>query len=223
MLNNITVTEEDIYYKNNVPRNGAKVAKLSTFNVFKPKTEQIRAKVKEIAKSSETEVSPESTPASEVKPEETTNELPFTSEEVLKAKNSTLGIIAYKELAGNVIPFESIQVVSRRLKTNPVVPGNINRERNVNGTVMILSSELNKSEKTLEQPKTFDFSSLSGLTDKTTKVEEYDNNTKLDEWLSKETGTTVESNGNDAILSEVNELQAKLNDNANSLATQKKY
>ena len=136
MLNNITVTEEDIYYKNNVPRNGAKVAKLSTFNVFKPKTEQIRTKFKEAKNKEEAEVKAK-TQAADVKPEETTNELPFTSEEVLKAKKDSLGIIAYKELAGEVLPFESIQAVSRRLKTNPVVPGNINRERNVNGTVMM--------------------------------------------------------------------------------------
>ena len=237
MLNNITVTEEDIYYKNDVPRNGAKVAKLSTFQVFKPKTDQIRAKLRENAvstapTSTETEVKHESTPVATETPKaaETTNELPLTSEEVLKAKSSSLGIIAYKELAGNIVPFESIQVVSRRLKTNPVVPGNTNRERNVNGTVMILETEINKTPETpVEQPQTFDFSSVSGLNNiSTDKVEEpaietntYDNNSKLDEWLSKETGTTSDTTGNDAILNEVNELQAKRNDNVNTLANQR--
>ena len=92
-------------------------------------------------------------------------------------KKDILGITAYKELVGEVIPIPSIQLVSRRLKTNPVVPGNINRERNVNGEEMMLQFETNdevsgapefeedsidisNSEVQQNNMNTFDFSSI---------------------------------------------------------------
>ena len=140
---------------------------------------------------------PETTPS--VNPESTatvTNELPLTSEEVLKSKQDILGISAYRELVGNIIPFESIQTTSRRLKTNPVVPGNINRERNVNGINMILASEENEvsteemvpedgmngsleettpEETNYDNNQTFDFGSLPGMDGLEPPTEEYNN------------------------------------------------
>ena len=138
-------------------------------------------------------------------------QLPFTSEEILKNKKDLLGIEAYKTLIGNIMAIKSIQETSRRLKTNPVVPGNINRERNINGIEMVV-------EPVKEEKSTFDFSSIPGVS-KTEEIQEekkYDN-TKLDEWLNKENGIS----SSDPVLNEVSDLQSVRDNTAASLANQK--
>ena len=154
-------------------------------------------------------------------PKEVVN-LPLTSEEVIRAKKDLLGIDAYTDIDANVVNLSSYQN-ARRLRVNEVVVGNANRERNINGTERVkenIDTKVSDNEN-----KTFDFSSLGNIGEtrdiQTEKDEtpEYDNNSKLDEWLNKETGTSSKSN--DKVLNEVNELQAKLNDNTSSLATQK--
>ena len=171
----------------------------------------------------EMEISNVETPASVTLKEEPKTEitlLPLTSEEVLRAKKDSLGIEAYKTLIGNVAAIKSIQETSRRLKTNPVVPGNINRARNVNGIDKVLEKTV-EPEITQEPvaPKAFDFSSLPGVEEKPEVPDDktYDNNTKLDEWLNKENGITT----SDPTLNEVNDLQMVRDNTANSLANQR--
>ena len=135
--------------------------------------------------------------------------LPLTSEEVIRNKKDLLGIEAYKDIECNVVNLVDYKD-ARRLRVNEVVVGNANRERNINGDERV--KEETKAAETTGN-STFDFSNLGGETPT------YDNNTKLDEWLNKE--TTPSASSNDKELNEANALQAKLNDVKSSLATQK--
>lgn len=151
---------------------------------------------------------------------EEVNELPLTSKEVLESKKDLFGITAYFDINATVTPIESIQSVSRRLKTNPVVPGNTNRERNVNG----VEHELPKEKTTIVEQtptNTFNFESLPGVGE-TNRVDDdkIGNNLKIDEWLNKETGASISTSG-DSVLNEVNDLKAVRDSTADSLATQK--
>ena len=252
MLNNITVTDQDIYYKKDISRNGAKLAKLSTFSNVKAKSSSLMAQVRTKTEPNiESEIKTEeknNTPVQnnvqatsekveEEKKEEVSQSLPLTSKETLEAKKDILGIDAYNDIEANILPISSIQMASKRLKTNPVVPGNVNRERNVNGISRVvetheepIENEVSSDEKSFDENKTFDFGNLPGVdnniesTDVENEVDSYtesksDNNVKLDEWLNKETG--VSRSNTDGVLNEVNELQARLNDNTSSLATQR--
>lgn len=203
----------------NVIKNANNIMK--TLETTPVAVEETAPKVAEVENTVEatpmTEVNvPESTPVAEMKAPEINDELPLTSEEVLKSKKDLLGIEAYKDF-DSVISIDSIQGTSRRLKTNPVVPGNINRERNVNGQERVVKQRI-------ETPS-FDFSSLPGV-NKEEKIEETKitstNDVKLDEWLNKETAPeSPQINSDDTVLTEVTKLQTTLNDNTSSLATQK--
>lgn len=180
-----------------------------------PKTEEVATPV-EMAKESEVNPEIKDEVPSEIKEE--SSELPLTSADVLRNKKDILGIEAYTDLTGNIVPFASIQAVSRRLKTNPVVPGNINRERNVNGMDRPVVSEVKEESVEKMETPTFDFSSLPGVDN---SKEEKISNDKLDEWLNKEIASDNTEKGDETVLNEVTKLQTTLNDNTSSLATQK--
>ena len=237
---NITATiNPSVNAKEVKPQLPIKMAKLRSIEMFsknsnklmEPTWEVKKEEVSNVAPAPETQV--ETPVATETKVEKKTKEpkqeatdvapLPLTSEEVIRSKKDLLGIEAYKDIESNVVDLASYQN-ARRLRVNEVVVGNANRERNINGGERI--KEKIKEEKPENKP--FDFSSLGGMDETVgnnleTKVEEnvpgYDNNTKLDEWLNKETAPSM--NSDDKVLNEVNELQANLNDNTSSLATQK--
>ena len=227
MLNNINTTDENIYYLGERQRNGARVVKLSNFTPFYSKT----SKLKEEYRSSHQEppkeenntpqpvenTSEEATPnnVTEAPTNETSNILPFTPQEVLLSKKDSLGIVAYQDTESNVVNLQDYQN-ARRLRVNEVVVGNANRTRNVLGTSRIsmeVDSEVDDTAEVDNSP--FDFGNAVNASE-----EKHGNDAKLDEWLNKETvGQPL--NTDDAMLNEVNELQNKRNDNANSLATQK--
>ncbi len=164
--------------------------------------------------------------ASEVRPKveekEESSQLPLTSEEVIRSKKDTLGIDAYNDIESNIVNLASYQN-ARRLRVNEVVVGNANRERNINGIERVKEEKIVSTNE--PNNRAFNFGNLENMSTIQPKETEFQNdpfeynNTKLDEWLNKETAPI--KNGNDKVLNEVNELQAKLNDNASSLATQK--
>ena len=233
MLNNINTTDENIYYLNDMPRNGARLVKLSNPNSFKAKTDKLKEDYRithakeeqheEKVPAPETTVTTSNNTVSQnpdinEKVSKNDNILPFTKEEVLLSKKDTLGIEIYQDIESNIINLQDYQN-SRRLRVNEVVVGNANRARNVLGSERI--KETTNNIEVHNEP--FDFSHVVNKNEVATpsnEVSEKYNNTKLDEWLNKETSTQP-LNNNDSMLNEVNELQNKLNDNANSLATQK--
>ena len=241
MQDNITVLDNSKLIDIKIAKNGTKLAKLSTFDNVKENIEASVAKVQSLTEKvasaeaeapmepveatpdTQAETAPENVPEAKTEPVE----LPLTSREVLEAKKDTFGIEAYKELVGNVLPFESIQSVSRRLKTNPVVPGDINRERNVNGTDFVIQTTDSDNKET----PTFDFSSLPGvgetaLSDAETPTEEVQekptSGDKIDEWLNKENNGSVSNETSDEVLNEASDLMAVRDSTVDSLAAQKK-
>ena len=164
---------------------------------------------------------PEIKPIEETHEEEENTALPLTSEEVIRSKKDVFGIKAYTDIESNVVNLESYQN-SRKLRVNSIVSLSANRVRNILG-------ETRPKEDKVEVNKTFDFGSLDSINNEvntsikteSTGLEEpkYDNVTKLDEWLNKETAPM--NNSNDDKLTDISELQAKLNDTRSSLATQK--
>ncbi|MBQ8891491.1 MAG: hypothetical protein IJ068_01335 [Bacilli bacterium] len=231
MLNNISTTDDSIYYLGDRPRNGARLVKLSNPGSFKAKTTKLQEEYRsshpveennvEVSSAQETPVASNSEVDQQVESKEADepndNILPFTSKEVLLSKKDSLGIEAYQDVESNIVNLQDYQN-ARRLRVNEVVVGNANRTRNVLGTV-----RANVESNTEVSQEPFDFSNVvaSNQTDAASEAEvKYDNDTKLDQWLNKENGTQS-INTNDAMLNEVNELQNKRNDNANSLATQK--
>lgn len=250
MQSNITVLDDSKFYDGDISRNGAKLAKLSTFNNVKSKSsvlmESVRvknevksdvpndipsAKTEEVANTdgnieqsqeqANVQVNNESN--NEVVSEKKNETLPLTPKEVLENKKDILGITAYLSIDADIEPILSIQNVSRRLKTNPVVPGNINRERNVNGIEHEKNIETEVNSGTVEtndlsvNNNTFDFGNLPGVSE-VKQDEKVSSNSKIDEWLNKENGNL--SSSDDALV-EVNELRAVRDSTADSLATQK--
>ena len=240
MLNNTSITDENVFKLNPKKSGATRTVKLSKFPPFKEKIERLKAeynnqnqpietpKEAEISKTNEIQNSqpvPEATENTVSKPIE--NVLPFTSEEVLLSKKDSIGLDVYKTIKSENIKIRDYQQDARRLRVNSVVVGNANRARNVLGQDEL---DMTNDESALENKKldNEEFSELS-LENKLESPDEdnvslanekYDSDAKLDEWLNKENSDNV-INTNDAMLNEVSELQTKRNDNANSLATQK--
>lgn len=249
MQKNITVLDDAKFYDKVIPRNGAKLAKLSTFKIVKDNTDRLMADARvtnkvepeEPAKEvNEPEVSLEPMnvnlseitppkPIEEQKIKEEVKVLPLTSEDVIRNKKDILGIEAYKDIESTTVNLVNYQN-ARRLRVNQVVIGNANRERNING-IERLKKQIPESQVTTNaavKNEAFEFNNLNSINKINSEISniqennsQYDNNTKLDEWLNKETSTSQTQTGIDKVLEEVNELQAKLNDNTSSLATQK--
>jgi len=227
MLDNITVLDDSKYYSQNIVKKSTKVVKLSTYDNVKNIVAELMAKARVSVPENKAEVdSNVAQTVATVAKEEVREELPFTPKEVLEAKKELFGITAYSDMVGIINPISSIQEVSRRLKTNPVVPGNINRERNVNGEIhKIVSNEINAHEDVEfqnhdEQPvtNTFDFQNInSELSSNFGDVTKPDDN-RIDEWLNKDR-TPVQTG--DLNLDAVNSLKAMRDTTADSLATQK--
>ena len=183
-----------------------------------------QTQVTSVENSTQPAASAVSEPPKEVKEEVTS--IPLTSEEVIRSKRDILGIEAYQDTESNIVNLANYQN-ARRLRVNEVVVGNANRERNING-IKRIKQEVEEPKVNVQESvnNSLNFSNLDSMNSeveselpKSYEEPKYDNATKLDEWLNKETAPI--KGGNDSALDEVNELQAKLSDNASSLATQK--
>ena len=229
MLNNTSTTDDYNFHLNGATVKGARrMAKLSSYQRFNINTNKLLEDYRkehplQERKEENVQEKPSAMSNTEANQnveaqEQDNNVLPFTSEEVLLSKKDTLGIEAYQDTESNIVNLQDYQN-ARRLRVNEVVVGNANRARNVLGTTR--TKEVQGNSEVSNEP--FDFSNVvtnqTGTNDVNAEAG-YDNNTKLDEWLNKENSNQT-LNTNDAMLNEVNELQNKRNDNANSLATQK--
>ncbi len=221
--------------KDNVSKQADKLME-STWNIDNKTSEvDIKTTTPEVSQSAPSQVEPpvemsQVVSQSEPKKEEIKESpivLPLTSEETIRNKKDLLGIEAYKDIESSIVNLASYQN-ARRLRVNEVVVGNANRERNINGIERIKQQkETPVTTESTVNNNAYDFSNLESINnesfEKNVENEEeskYDNVTKLDEWLNKETAP-LNNNSNDQVLDEVNKLQAELNDNASSLATQK--
>jgi len=244
MQANITVLNDSNFYNSAVTKDGSKVAKLSTFDSVQKKASALMSEVR--VQESKEEKTPEepavaaqeiATPTEETKEEvatpaeETTKttpeptvtsepkaptELPLTSEEVLRAKKDLLGITAYSDIEATISPIESIQSVSRRLKTNPVVPGNINRERNTNG-INHEKVEPEVSNKVTEEKATFDFGALPGVEEPSNEESFHtEQDDRLNEYLNR-SNSVENSDEIKSELDEIRKLKAELEEAKSSL------
>ena len=184
MQENVYTFYDDTRYDNltSLIRNGLpKPAKLSTFKTFKPKTDEIKAKLREVVNKEEmttaTVPSEKTTPVASV-PETTPKEenvINFPAKEVLEAK--TLNETFYNE------NMNAKDEGARRLKVAPIVKDALQYTTNTIGGVypkVEVSTEVSKTQENEvnveennvqnkevgmneETPSTFDFSALPGV------------------------------------------------------------
>lgn len=184
MQENVYTFYDDTRYDNltSLIRNGLpKPAKLSTFKTFKPKTDEIKAKLREVVNKEEmttaTVPSEKTTPVASV-PETTPKEenvINFPAKEVLEAK--TLNETFYNE------NMNAKDEGARRLKVAPIVKDALQYTTNTIGGVypkVEVSTEVSKTQENEvnveennvqnkevgmneEIPSTFDFSTLPGV------------------------------------------------------------
>ncbi len=187
MQENVYTFYDDTRYDNltSLIRNGLpKPAKLSTFKTFKPKTDEIKAKLREVVNKEEmataTVPSEKATPVASV-PETTPKEenvIRFPAKEVLEAK--TLNETFYNE------NMNAKDEGTRRLKVAPIVRDSLEYTTNTIGGVyqeVEVSTEVSKTQENEvnveennvqntevgmneETPSTFDFSALPGVVEK---------------------------------------------------------
>lgn len=187
MQENVYTFYDDTRYDNltSLTRNGLpKPAKLSTFKTFKPKTDEIKAKLREVVNKEEmataTVPSEKTTPVASV-PETTPKEenvISFPAKEVLEAK--TLNETFYNE------NMNAKDEGTRRLKVAPIVRDSLEYTTNTIGGVyqeVEVSTEVSKTQENEvnveennvqntevgmneETPSTFDFSALPGVVEK---------------------------------------------------------
>lgn len=248
MRDNITAIYDSNFYGNNVSRVGGKIVKLSTFvNASKntadlmaaviPQQAETKAEnvessvvpevqaidVNQVAATGEVDNNPTEKQAEET-PLVDENIIPLPSKETLEARCKALNVVTYNDLVGN-ITLEA----NRKLRVNILVMNILNHARKVIALDPIISQGItNEAESSITiEDEMLDDNLETEIQDTNDEDNLYNNNVesnsdnvvKLDEWLNKET-STIKSTA-DKILDEVTALQAKVNDSADSLATQK--
>lgn len=247
MRDNITAIYDSNFYGDNVSRVGGKIVKLSTFVNASKNTADLMAaviphEVETKVENVESSIMPEvqaidvnqvaatgeidnnSTEKQvDVTPIVDENIIPLPSKETLEARCKALNVVTYNDLVGN-ITLEA----NRKLRVNILVMNILNHARKVIALDPIISQGItNESESSVTiEDEMLDDNLETKIQDTIDEDNLYnnvesnsDNVVKLDEWLNKET-STIKSTA-DRILDEVTALQAKVNDSADSLATQK--